>query len=118
MAADFRSTTTDDVHRFLAQAAYDGNFRKRLKSMDEKVLAAELEGFNVLVHPDDLPPADKRTLPTRQQCQALIAMFGLNDEYARSLYDYNPSRLAPLILVIGHAMPLVATVDSEVAAAG
>ena len=67
---------------------------------------------------DETVPDPPRTIPSREECKQLIAMFGVNDPFARAQYDRSSSSLAPLIMVFGHAMPLVVTVDSEVAAAG
>ncbi len=113
------TSTFEQVHEFLWRAAYDAKFRRDLKTMSPEKLQEMLSKFGVNV--SEGIPAEPRTLPTRAQCQELIQMFGLHaaHEYAKAQYGQNPaSRLAPLILVIGHAMPLVATVDGEVTAAG
>jgi hypothetical protein len=45
-------------------------------------------------------------------------MFELDDSaFAKSHYDYNSSTVAPLILVVAFAMPLMATEESEASAA-
>lgn len=115
------TTTLEQVHEFLWNAAYDGKFRQKLRKLTPDELQAMLsEDFGVTVDSTDIPDPP-RTLPTRAQCQELIRMFGLHaaHDYAKAQYaQSSTSRLAPLILVIGHAMPLVATVDGEVAAAG
>jgi hypothetical protein len=118
MSADFRGATSKNVHKFLAQAAHDDNFRNELKTRSETELAELLSEFGVDVAPEDIPPCERRNLPTRDQCQQLIAMFGVNDEFATAAYEYGSTSLAPLVLVVAYAMPLMATAESEVAAAG
>jgi hypothetical protein len=114
MPADFKDATTAQVHQFLAKATYDDRFRENLREWEREELADALaDSFGIRVDPEDIPPP-LRTIPTREQCQKLITMFGLNDEYARSLHDFGSSTLAPLMLVVGYAMPLTATVEREV----
>src|SRR5262249_56686209 len=108
-----REATRSDVHRFLAQATYSDEHRELLKGSSPEALAEELAKFGVRVDPADIPEPP-RTIPTRDQCQKLILMFGLYDEYARAQFDYGSTTLAPLIMVVGYAMPLTATIESEV----
>lgn len=121
MAADFSATKTQDVYAFLKKAATSNTFRKELETWSRHRLAVELGKYGVVVADADVK-APPRTLLSKAQCAGLIKTLDLEksgtfNPYAKTQYDYNPSTLAPLIMVIGYAMPLAA-VDSEVAAAG
>jgi hypothetical protein len=125
MPADFSAAKTSDVYEFLKKAANDATFRNDLKKLEPKALSALLEkDFHVKIPPGEIPKPKDRVVLTKDQSRLLIALFDLEarktktlNPYAASKYDYNPSTLGPLIMVIGYAMPLAA-VDSEVAAAG
>ena len=121
MSADFSASKTEHVYEFLKLAATDNAFRKGLKTWKKVTLKAELAKFGVVVMAPDIK-APPRTIPSKEACAELIELFGLEKKgsfnpYATNKYDYNPSTLAPLMMVVGYAMPLAA-VDSEVAAAG
>lgn len=120
MPVDFSNATSKKVHAFLMDASNPKlKVRKTLETGSRPAVSKLLEGYGVVVSPDELPLKGDRRIPNDLQCRLLITMFMLDDEeYAVAKYDYNPSSLAPLMLVIGHAMPLHATVDGEVAAAG
>jgi hypothetical protein len=115
--ADFRNTTTDKVHEFLQKAAKPGSFRTDLETLPQKALSELLwKQYGVKVPPGDIPK--ERTVPSPDVCTALIRQFGLRNQQSRARFDCPSSQLAPLILVVAYAMPLVATVEAEVAAAG
>lgn len=121
MSADFSASKTQHVYEFLKLAATDNEFREGLKHWKRGKLKAELAKFGVVVEAKDIkdPP---RTVPSKAACGGLIKTFGLEksgsfNPYATSKYDYNPSTLAGLMMVIGYAMPLAA-VDGEATAAG
>lgn len=115
MQVEFNASA-DAVNEFLQKAAHDEKFRRDLTDLPPDGLAELLRGFEVVVDPADVPEPP-RTIPTREQCQQLIGMFGLNDPFARALYTGSDTRLAALMLVEAHAMPLVVTVQDEVATA-
>lgn len=118
MPVDYSQVKPDDVRRFLDDAATDPEVRTNLVNLPPAGLRKLLKGYNVVVSGSEKLPAPPRRIPTRDQCRELIDIFGLDDEFAEAMYSRASSSLAPLIMVIGHAMPLHATVDSEVAAAG
>jgi hypothetical protein len=118
MPVEYSKVTHEDVRRFLRDAAGDPDVRKSLVTQQPAGLKKLLRGYNIEFGPREKLPSPPRKIPTRAECEQLIAIFGLDDEFAEAMYSRASSSLAPLIMVIGHAMPLVATVDSEVAAAG
>lgn len=119
MPVDYSKATSKKVYEFVRDAATKADVQKTLKTGTKEKVSELLHKYGVEIPHDELPTSKQRQIPSELQCRILIAMFKLDDqEYAKAQYDYNPSSLAPLIMVIGHAMPLVATVDSEVAAAG
>jgi hypothetical protein len=113
---DFKRATTKDVFNFLTRAAKDRAFRKVLEKGRPEAVSAALSKYGVDVPADQIPPVGKRRVPSPMQCRLLIATFEL--PYEETEYDYASSTLAALIMVEGHAMPLVVTVEDEVAAAG
>jgi len=121
MPADFNASKTEHVYEFLKLAATDNEFRDGLKNWKRGKLKAELAKFGVTVTAPEIK-APPRTVPSKKLCAELIKVFGLEksgsfNPYATSKYDYNPSTLAPLMLMIGYAMPLSA-VEGEATAAG
>jgi hypothetical protein len=118
MPAGFKHATPDDVYKFLDRAATDDDFHRRLETATPKALSKLLRGYGVRIPEREIPPAKERTVPTNKQCLALIATFELDDQHKRAQYDYGSTALAPLMMVVGHAMPLVATIEGEVGAAG
>jgi hypothetical protein len=96
---------------FLDKAATDDAFRASLESDPRTVMHAH--GLEV---PAGEIPAH-RMLPDKKHCANLAAT-------ARQDYgQYAPAQPAPqpmqqMMMVVGYAMPLVATTESEVASAG
>lgn len=118
MPVDYSKVTHADVHRFLTDAAHDPVVRTKLVTLPPNGLKNLLRAYNVEITGKQKIPVPPRKIPTAAECDQLFAIFGLDDEFAEAMYSRASSSLAPLIMVIGHAMPLVATVDGEVAAAG
>ena len=120
MPVSLKETKTLDVYKFLKDAATNTSFRKKLESASPAQLSAILATYGVKVPAREIPSKDVRRLPSRAECRALIKLYKLDTLYKNSQleqYDYNSSLFAPLILMIGFAMPLAA-VEDEVAAAG
>ena len=118
MAVDYSKVTHADVKSFLSAAATDHDVREKLVNATPASLRTLLKSYNIQFKGSEKIPDPPRMIPTRAECEQLIELFGLGDEFADAMYSRSSSALAPLIMVIGHAMPLVATVESEVAAAG
>jgi len=122
MPVSLKDTTTKNVYDFLKEAATSKTFREKLESASPAQLSAILAKYGVKVPAREIPSRDVRRLPSRAECRALIKLYKLDTLYKNSQleqYDYNSSLLAPLILMIGFAMPLAAVEDeNEVAAAG
>lgn len=117
MPTDFRATKTELVLDFLEKAAADEKFRKKLEKASRPALRDLLAGYGIKISYRDIKKAP-RTVPSPEQCQQLITIFRLDQvEYAKSQYDYNPSLVGPLMLVVAFAMPLLATEDGEAAPA-
>jgi len=121
MPVGFRHTTSEKVYEFLRTAAKDPSFRKKLENANPAQLSKILIEYGVRVPPREIPAKGKRKVPSAAQCQKLIDTFKLDELYKKNqldTYDYNPSVLAPLVMMIGFAMPLAAVeVEDEVAAA-
>jgi hypothetical protein len=121
MPADFSAATTSDVYEFLKKTANDPKFRSDLKTLPPKALSNLLAtDFNVKIPPGEIPKPKDRAEITKDQCRLLIALFDLEAKKTKTLNPYAASKydgtLAPLMMVIGYAMPLAA-VNGEVAAA-
>ena len=116
MPADFKATKAKNVLAFL-EDAQDEKFRRELQASSRPELRDLLKKYGISISYRDIKPAP-RTLPSADECRQLIKMFKLdNDAFAKSQYDYNSSTVAPLILVVAFAMPLMATAESEASAA-
>jgi hypothetical protein len=109
---DFRDTTTDLVYEFLQRAATDVRFRETLESGSKSAVRKELQGYKVKVTTKEIPRAT-RTVPAKEVCESLIAQFELDNQLKRARFDCASSELAPLILVVAYAMPLMPTVDAD-----
>jgi hypothetical protein len=117
MPANFKDATTKKVLAFLEKAADDDYFRAELEKLSRPALRDLLRGYGIRISYRDIKQAP-RAVPTKEQCRHLIKMFKLDeDAFAKSQYDYNSSTVAPLILVVAFAMPLMATGESEASAA-
>jgi hypothetical protein len=104
--------TRDKVHQFLEDAATEGSgLRKSLEEDDGHEVARLLrDQYGIEVQPNEVPDPGERRVPSTEQCQQLLDTF--EGELAAS--PNPPSYLAPLVLVVGYAMPLTATVEREV----
>ena len=122
MPISLKATNTKKVYEFLHEAATSTSFRKKLETAGPAQLSKILAEYGVKVPAREIPSKDVRRLPSRAECKALIKLYKLDTLYKNSQleqYDYNPSLLAPLLLMIGFAMPLAAVEhEDEVAAAG
>jgi hypothetical protein len=118
MPANFTKSASKDVLRFLKDAQKD-SVRKRLENDQPADLAKLLEKYGTVVSARDIKPPP-RSVPSPAKCRQLIRTFKLDQAaYAKSEYDYrHGSTLAPIVLVIGYAMPLTATGGSEAFPAG
>jgi len=97
------------VQAFAARAAHDDEFRELLES--DPVAAMKM--YDVEIDEEDIP--DKRKIPSKAQCAAMLAVLLQYDHYAAGEYD--PMAIWHLILFYGFAMPLVPTAEGEVGAA-
>jgi hypothetical protein len=107
--------TKGQVYKFLKDAAEDDDFRKKLSEDSASSLKSYLQ--KEYRYPGAAIPGAPRTIPSKEACWALLAAARL--EYG----TYNQSAEAPpslqsFMMVEGHAMPLVVTVEDERAAAG
>jgi hypothetical protein len=116
--------TTEQVYRFLRAAATDPGFQTTLRTADAETLAEAINNVcgATVIAAEDIPEPDKRSVAFPGEARHLIDYYGLEAEPGQfnaaaihKQYTIGSSRLAPLINVVGFAMPL-ATVD-EVAAA-
>jgi hypothetical protein len=102
-------TSIKQVQAFAARAAHDDDFRELLESRP----ADAMKEYGFEIDEADIP--DRRTIPSKAQCAALLAILLQYDAYAEGEYD--PKSIWYFILFYGFAMPLVPTAEGEVGAA-
>jgi hypothetical protein len=105
------NATVGQVLDFLDKAATDDTFRTSLQNDPRTVM----QGHGLDVPAGEIPA--HRTLPDKAHCANLAATA--RKDYAQ----YAPAQPAPqpmqkMMMVVGYAMPLVATAEKEVASAG
>jgi hypothetical protein len=113
--------TVNDVRTFIDDAANNThNVHTVLEKGTRSAVSKLLLTYGLKLAPASIPAPRNRRVPTQEECRMLLALIDLGDQYAvvAKTPSYSANGLAPLMMVIGHAMPLVATVDAEVAAAG
>ncbi|HYY02743.1 MAG TPA: hypothetical protein VE736_02560 [Gaiellaceae bacterium] len=101
-----------NVRSFLTRAAHDDGFRNWLEASPADEVRERLrEDYGV-----DVPIPETRTIPPKDVCKALLVWNCWLEEYAD--VSVRDSALVPILMVVGHAMPLVVSAEEAVGAAG
>jgi hypothetical protein len=101
-----------NVRAFLTRAAHDESFRDWLETSPADEVRERLrDDYGV-----DVAVPESRTIPPKDVCKALLVWDCWLEEYAD--VAVRDSALVPIMMVVGHAMPLVVSAEEAVGATG